>query len=172
MPAVDSAAVDSPIPCSYIALNTSLRYDQRGSCSSRRRWSRLDEPSVTENAQKDVLPWNIPTTSYLHGVNLSSPDLSPLSADLSEMPPICVHLGADEMFRGRDSAIIQAWTKTGGDKIPGIRRDVSCLSCSMRGPMRVERSFNSFAKFMEETLVGASPLFPGEIKNRLFAGQS
>ena len=28
---------------------------------------RLDEPSVTENADRDILPWNIPTAAYLHG---------------------------------------------------------------------------------------------------------
>ena len=29
----------------------------------------LDEPSVTENAALDILPWNIPTAAYLHGVD-------------------------------------------------------------------------------------------------------
>ena len=28
----------------------------------------LDQPSVTDNADRDILPWNIPVTSYLHGV--------------------------------------------------------------------------------------------------------
>ena len=32
---------------------------------------RLDEPSVTENAHLDILPWNIPTASYLHGEDAS-----------------------------------------------------------------------------------------------------
>ena len=27
----------------------------------------LDEPSVSDNADRDILPWNIPTTAYLHG---------------------------------------------------------------------------------------------------------
>src|ERR1700691_1216618 len=43
---------------------------------------RLDEDSVTENAPLDVLPWNIPTASYLHGADASSDYISPLDADL------------------------------------------------------------------------------------------
>jgi epsilon-lactone hydrolase len=60
---------------------------------------RLDEASITENADRDILPWNIPTTAYLHGVDSTSKDVSPLTADLSEFPPTCVTWGGDEMFR-------------------------------------------------------------------------
>jgi acetyl esterase/lipase len=60
---------------------------------------RLDEPSITENAEHDILPWNIPTTSYLHGIDASSDTVSPLTADLSDFPPTCVTWGGDEMFR-------------------------------------------------------------------------
>ncbi len=59
----------------------------------------LDEPSVTENAEHDILPWNIPTASYLHGVDAASAPVSPLTADLSNFPPTCVTWGGDEMFR-------------------------------------------------------------------------
>jgi acetyl esterase/lipase len=59
----------------------------------------LDEPSITENADRDILPWNIPTTTYLHGVDASSESVSPLTADLSDFPPTCVVWGGDEMFR-------------------------------------------------------------------------
>jgi acetyl esterase/lipase len=60
---------------------------------------RLDEPSVTENAERDILPWNIPTTAYLHGTDESYESVSPLTADLSGFPPTCVSWGGDEMFR-------------------------------------------------------------------------
>jgi epsilon-lactone hydrolase len=60
---------------------------------------RLDEASITENADRDILPWNIPTTAYLHGTDASSQPLDPLSADLSAFPPTCVTWGGDEMFR-------------------------------------------------------------------------
>ena len=60
---------------------------------------RLDEPSVTENAEHDILPWNIPTSSYLHGFDESNESVSPLTADLTGFPPTCVTWGGDEMFR-------------------------------------------------------------------------
>ena len=60
---------------------------------------RLDEPSVTVNAPLDVLPWNIPTASYLHGADASSDYISPLDADLKGFPPTFVSWGGNEMFR-------------------------------------------------------------------------
>jgi acetyl esterase/lipase len=60
---------------------------------------RLDEPSVTENAERDILPWNIPTAAYLHGFDATTPSVSPLTADLGSFPPTCVSWGGDEMFR-------------------------------------------------------------------------
>jgi acetyl esterase/lipase len=60
---------------------------------------RLDEPSVTENADRDILPWNIPTTAYLHGTDATSMSVSPLTADLDGFPPTFVAWGGDEMFR-------------------------------------------------------------------------
>ena len=44
---------------------------------------RLDEDSITENADHDILPWNIPTAAYLHGFDSTSSAVSPLNADLS-----------------------------------------------------------------------------------------
>lgn len=59
----------------------------------------LDEPSVTENAPDDVLPWNIPTTPYLHGVDPHNKFVSPIYADLRGYPPTFVAFGDREMFR-------------------------------------------------------------------------
>jgi acetyl esterase/lipase len=60
---------------------------------------RLDEDSITDNADHDILPWNIPTAAYLHGLDVTSSVVSPLSADLNGFPPTCVTWGGDEMFR-------------------------------------------------------------------------
>ena len=60
---------------------------------------RLDEDSVTDNADHDILPWNIPTAAYLHGFDVTSTPVSPLNADLHGFPPTCVTWGGDEMFR-------------------------------------------------------------------------
>ena len=60
---------------------------------------RLDEPSITENAEHDILPWNIPTAAYLHGEDATSQSVSPLTADLGGFPPTSVSWGGAEMFR-------------------------------------------------------------------------
>jgi acetyl esterase/lipase len=60
---------------------------------------RLDEDSVTDNADRDILPWNIPTSAYLHGYDATSSPVAPLNADLHGFPPTCVTWGGDEMFR-------------------------------------------------------------------------
>lgn len=60
---------------------------------------RLDEPSVRDNADYDILPWNIPTSAYLHGVDVGDIGVSPLTADLRGFPPTCVTWGGNEMFR-------------------------------------------------------------------------
>jgi epsilon-lactone hydrolase len=57
----------------------------------------LDRPSVRENAATDVLPWNIPTNAYLHG--LEPDDVAVSAGDVSAWPPVFVAFGDDEMFR-------------------------------------------------------------------------
>ncbi|MDV7100566.1 alpha/beta hydrolase [Gordonia amicalis] len=61
----------------------------------------LDHPSITENAQYDVLPWNIPVTPYLHGVQPNDARVSIVNADPEPdwFPPTFVCWGGDEMFR-------------------------------------------------------------------------
>ena len=46
----------------------------------------LDCPSVRENAHLDILPWNIPTTAYLNGVDPSSPLVSAIGQVLDGWP--------------------------------------------------------------------------------------
>ena len=57
----------------------------------------LDEPSVTDNAPYDVLPWNIPTNSYLHGIDPR--DVAVSGADVHKWPPTFIAYGGDEIFR-------------------------------------------------------------------------
>jgi acetyl esterase/lipase len=59
----------------------------------------LDDPSVTENASHDILPWNIPVTPYLHGVAPADGRVSADRADVSMYPPTIVAFGDLEMFR-------------------------------------------------------------------------
>jgi epsilon-lactone hydrolase len=59
----------------------------------------LNEDSVTENAPLDVLPWNIPVNSYLHGIDPDDERVDVLLDDLAGWPPTFLAYGADEMFR-------------------------------------------------------------------------
>ncbi len=59
----------------------------------------LSEESVTRNAPLDVLPWNIPVNSYLHGVDPLDERVDVLLDDLSGWPPTFLVYGGDEMFR-------------------------------------------------------------------------
>lgn len=59
----------------------------------------LNQPSVTDNAGRDILPWNIPVTSYLQGVEPDDARVSAVFADPGSYPPTFVAMGSDEMFR-------------------------------------------------------------------------
>jgi acetyl esterase/lipase len=82
----------------------------------------LDLPSVTENAPFDVLPWNIPTTSYLHGVDPR--DVAVSGSDVSHWPPTFIAYGGDEMFRDANRALVgrlrAAGVETHAHEQPGM----------------------------------------------------
>jgi monoterpene epsilon-lactone hydrolase len=59
----------------------------------------LSEDSIIENAPLDILPWNIPVNSYLHGIDPYDQRVDVLLDDLSGWPPTFLAYGADEMFR-------------------------------------------------------------------------
>jgi len=59
----------------------------------------LDEPSITENAGRDILPWNIPVWPYLHRLDPRDPSISAIDGDLHSFPPTFVAFGGDEIFR-------------------------------------------------------------------------
>jgi acetyl esterase/lipase len=59
----------------------------------------LDEPSITTNADRDILPWNIPVRPYLHGLDPHDTRVSVTDGDLRGFPPTFVAYGGDEMFR-------------------------------------------------------------------------
>ncbi|AZG44500.1 alpha/beta hydrolase [Gordonia insulae] len=61
----------------------------------------LNHPSITDNAQFDILPWNVPVTPYLRGVQPNDERVSAVYAtpDPAWFPPTFVCWGADEMFR-------------------------------------------------------------------------
>jgi acetyl esterase/lipase len=59
----------------------------------------LDDPSISENAMSDILPWNIPVSPYLRGVDPADHRVSALHARVDCYPPTIVVSGGAEMFR-------------------------------------------------------------------------
>jgi epsilon-lactone hydrolase len=59
----------------------------------------LSEDSITDNAPLDILPWNIPVNSYLHGIDPDDQRVDVLLDDLSGWPPTFLVYGGDEIFR-------------------------------------------------------------------------
>jgi len=73
----------------------------------------LDEPSVTENAPYDVLPWNIPTNAYLHGIDPN--DVAVSAADVTQWPPTFIAFGSDEIFRDPIRHLVERLERAGVD---------------------------------------------------------
>jgi epsilon-lactone hydrolase len=131
---------------------------------------RLDEPSVTENAKDDILPWNIPTSAYVRGVDLSSHSLSPLTADLSDFPPTWVSWGAEEMFRDPIRRYAQRLCDEGvpveAHEYKGMFHVFQIL---MPWADASRASFRLLRGFIHNILDAAPPLAVGEIESRLIA---
>jgi epsilon-lactone hydrolase len=75
----------------------------------------LSEDSVTENAPLDILPWNIPVNSYLHGIDPDDQRVDVLLDDLSGWPPTFIVYGGDEMFRDAIRLLVE---KLEADGVP------------------------------------------------------
>jgi acetyl esterase/lipase len=81
----------------------------------------LSEDSITDNAPFDVLPWNIPVNSYLHGVDPDDDRVDILLDDFRGWPPTFLVYGADEMFR---DAIRELVRKLGAAGVPHVASEV------------------------------------------------
>jgi len=129
---------------------------------------RLDEPSVTENADRDILPWNIPTTSYLHGTNFYDAGLAPLAADLSDYPPTCVTWGGNEMFRDPIRRYVQrlhdAGVPTVAHEYPGMFHVFQIL---MPWSLDSQDVVHTVRDFVHDLVVDAPPLELGSLHEKL-----
>jgi monoterpene epsilon-lactone hydrolase len=81
----------------------------------------LSEDSITDNAPLDVLPWNIPVNSYLHGVDPDDDRVDVLLDDLADWPPIFLVYGADEMFRDANRELVKKLRSAG---VPHVASEV------------------------------------------------
>ena len=78
---------------------------------------RLDKPSVTENAERDILPWNIPTTSYLQGADPGAGCVSAINQNVERWPPTFVSFGDEEIFRDSIQLLVDRLEEAGIDTV-------------------------------------------------------
>lgn len=108
----------------------------------------LDEPSITENAAKDILPWNIPTAPYLHGRDPDAGSVSAIDQDVSGWPPTFVSFGGDEMFRDSVRRFVTKLEAAGVDTVaveePGMFHVFPILMPWAEASRRVYREVNDF----------------------------
>ncbi|MFZ0249862.1 MAG: alpha/beta hydrolase [Acidimicrobiales bacterium] len=120
---------------------------------------RLDEDSVTDNADHDILPWNIPTGAYLHGFDVTNDVVSPLNADLKGFPPTCVTWGGDEMFRDPIRRYVErlraAGVSTDAREFPGMFHVFGILMPWADDSREV---FRHVHRFIERVLAEAPPI--------------
>ena len=123
---------------------------------------RLDEPSVTTNAEHDILPWNIPTTPYLRGTDPSSAYVSVIDADVSGFPPTCISWGGDEMFRDPirrfSKELRDAGVPVEDHEAPGMFHVFPIL---MPWADESQAVYERVAEFTEKVFADAPPLPPG-----------
>ncbi|MGO8873171.1 MAG: alpha/beta hydrolase [Acidimicrobiales bacterium] len=119
---------------------------------------RLDQPSVSANADCDILPWNIPTAAYLHGRDPAAASVSALDQDVSGWPPTFVSFGSDEMFRDPIREFVDHLDDAGvdveADEEPGMFHVFPIL---MPWADASRRTYEAVADFVHRHLpVGAS----------------
>lgn len=80
----------------------------------------LDEPSVTENADLDILPRHVPVQPYLGDLDAHTAIVSTVYADLTGFPNTLVAFGDDEIFR---DAIRRFVTRLEDAGVPTVVRE-------------------------------------------------
>jgi acetyl esterase/lipase len=110
----------------------------------------LDEPSITENADRDILPWNIPVRPYLHGLAPRDERIAASDADLRGFPPVLVAFGSDEMFRDPIRRFVgrlqRAGVETTAIEEPGMFHVFPILMPWADASRRVYRAVGAFVR--------------------------
>ena len=125
----------------------------------------LGEPSVTENASRDILPWNIPTAPYLHGADPTEGDVSSVNADLHGFPPTAVSWGGDEMFRDPIRTFVARLEDADVDvhahEVPGMFHVFQIL---MPWADESRAIYEHVGRFVDQLLIDAPPLPDGAVQ--------
>jgi acetyl esterase/lipase len=125
----------------------------------------LDEPSITENADRDILPWNIPVRPYLHGIDPHDARISAIDADLRGFPPVLVAYGGDEMFRDPIRRFVERLARAGVEATaieePGMFHVFAILVPWAEASGRVYRAVASFVRSRLEAAGALRGIEPG-----------
>ncbi len=126
-----------PLPAAYVAFSPWVDL----ACSG---------ASLTANAESCAMfrPAQLHAAAALYapGANLFSPDVSPLFADLAGLPPMCVHVGQDELLRDDGLRLVE-FARTAG---------VTVESRSWRGVPHVWQFLTGFLPEARESLNAAA----------------
>ncbi len=124
----------------------------------------LSEESVTKNAPLDVLPWNIPVNSYLHGIDPRDAHVDVLLDDLSGWPPTFLVYGGDEMFRDAIRALSSRLGEAGVTRevleVEGMFHDFPFLVPWARESRDVYDRAGKFVRGVLGDPVGGEPVTP------------
>jgi epsilon-lactone hydrolase len=116
----------------------------------------LEGTSMTANAGRDILPWNIPTAAYLQGRDPASGVVSAVDQNVDGWPPVFVASGDDEMFRDSIRRLVvhldQAGVPTTSMEEPGMFHVFPIL---MPWAAASRRVFAAVHTFVEERLAAA-----------------
>lgn len=80
----------------------------------------LEEPSVTANADIDILPRHVPVRPYLGDLDAHTAIVSTVYADLTGFPDALVAWGADEIFRDAIERFVQ---RLRAARVPTLARE-------------------------------------------------
>jgi acetyl esterase/lipase len=118
----------------------------------------LDDPSVTGNAGRDILPWNVPVWPYLRGLDARDPSVCAIDGDCRGFPPTFVSLGGDEIFRDAIRRFVERLRASGVETTaveePGMFHAFPLLVPWADASQRVCRTLGAFA---QRRLVAAGP---------------
>ena len=126
----------------------------------------LGEPSITENASRDILPWNIPTAPYLHGTDAIDGEVSSVNADLHGFPPAAISWGGDEMFRDPIRTFVRrledADVEVHAHEVPGMFHVFQIL---MPWADESQAIYEHVGRFVDGLLTDAPPLPDGAVQS-------
>lgn len=125
----------------------------------------MDEPSITDNADRDVLPWNIPTSAYLQGIDPAADYVSAINQNVDRWPPTYVAWGGDEMFRDAIRTLVQhleaSEVDTSAREAPGLFHVFPILMPWAESSRRV---LADAGQFVRERVTTDTPDVPADLE--------